>query len=277
MERWILSRLTRTIQDANAALAVYRFDLYAKACYDFFWRDFCDWYVEIIKPDFKDPARAQASARTLSVVLDATFRLMHPMIPFVTEALWGRLVSVWGREIPALKGGAWRGGTRLMLSGWPVVDALDEGAERMFSGLQDVIGTIRNVRNEHKVDQKKTVVVSLVLPGEDAASGMRENMTIIENLAGCTVKAVETNLVAPAGAVRMTINGCEVYIEGLSDPAATAQLDEKKRVELVKKIGAMKGRLSNESYIAKAPVKLVEETKQQLQEAETELARLEGR
>lgn len=158
-----------------------------------------------------------------------------------------------------------------------MVDALDEGAERMFSGLQDVIGTIRNVRNEHKVDQKKTVAVSLVLPGEDAARGMRENVTIIENLAGCTVKAVETNLVAPAGAVRMTINGCEVYIEGLSDPAATAQLDEKKRVELVKKIGAMKGRLSNESYIAKAPVKLVEETKQQLQEAETELARLEGR
>ena len=93
-DRWIVSRFNRTVEEANAALAAYRFDQYAKACYDFFWRDFCDWYVEATKPAMKDPARAAQTANVLAAVLDGALRLMHPMIPFITETIWWRLNDV---------------------------------------------------------------------------------------------------------------------------------------------------------------------------------------
>ena len=89
-DRWIVSRFNRTVAECNDALANYRFDQYAKACYDFFWRDFCDWYVEAIKPAMKDPERAAQTANVLAAVLDGSLRLLHPMIPFITETIWQR-------------------------------------------------------------------------------------------------------------------------------------------------------------------------------------------
>ena len=83
-DAWILSRFNRAIEDTNTALAAYRFDQYAKTCYDFFWRDFCGWYVEAAKPAMKDPARSASTAKVLATVLDGVLRLMHPMIPFIT-------------------------------------------------------------------------------------------------------------------------------------------------------------------------------------------------
>ena len=94
VDRWIIARLHRSVAEANAALETYRFDQYAKACYDFFWRDLCDWYIEAIKPAMKDPARAGQTANVLAAVLDAALRLMHPMIPFITETIWWRLNEV---------------------------------------------------------------------------------------------------------------------------------------------------------------------------------------
>ena len=93
-DRWIISRFNRTVREADAALATYRFDQYAKVCYDFFWNDFCDWYVEATKPALKTPATAGQTAEVLAAVLDGALRLMHPMIPFITETIWWRLNEV---------------------------------------------------------------------------------------------------------------------------------------------------------------------------------------
>ena len=93
-DRWIIARFHRTVAECDDALKSYRFDVYAKSCYDFFWRDFCDWYVEAIKPAMKDPARAPQTANVLAAVLDGSLRLMHPMIPFITETVWWRLNDV---------------------------------------------------------------------------------------------------------------------------------------------------------------------------------------
>ena len=190
-DRWIVSRFNRAVEEANAALAAYRFDQYAKACYDFFWRDFCDWYVEAIKPAMKDPARAGQTANVLAAVLDGALRLMHPMIPFITETIWWRLNEVRpqrglpGRiECPPSK--------RLVLAGWPTGRRLRQAAEFVFPKLQEVIVAIRNIRNEYKVDVKQPVTASINAP-EESAGPLRENRELIELLATCELKEVGSN------------------------------------------------------------------------------------
>ncbi len=116
-DRWIVSRFNRAVEDSNVALAVYRFDQYARACYDFFWRDFCDWYLEAAKSALKDPDRSAATAAVLSRMLDSLLRLMHPMIPFITERLWWNLHP----------------GTKLISAAWPAGGPIDTDAEQVFA------------------------------------------------------------------------------------------------------------------------------------------------
>jgi valyl-tRNA synthetase len=272
-DQWIISRFNQTVKETEAALSVYRFDQYAKACYDFFWRDFCDWYVEASKPAMKDPNRAGATAEVLAAVLDGALRLMHPVIPFITETIWWRLNEVRPqRGIPGML--ECPPSERLIKAAWPKVGPIDEGAEHVFPRLQDVITAIRNVRNEHKIDPRKPVTVSLAPPADDAARITEENRELIEVLAVCTIKQIQRNLPPLPDATRTSVNNCDIYVEGLADPAAQAQLTEKKRADLDKLIATLTGRLSNESYIAKAPPALVEQTRKQLADAEAERRKL---
>jgi valyl-tRNA synthetase len=272
-DQWIISRFNHTITEVNEALNSYRFDQYARACYDFFWRDFCDWYVEASKPAMKDPKRAAQTGQVLAAVLDGALRLMHPMIPFITETIWWKLNEVRPQrgiigvlECPP--------SPRLIKAAWPNAGPIDEGAEHVFPRLQDVIGVIRNLRNEHKVDQKRIVAVHLAPPEEIAVRVTNENRELIENLATCTIKQVAMALPQPPNAVRATVNNCDVYVEDLINPAAESARTAKRKEELLKEQSTLQARLSNEGYIARAPAKLVQQTKDRLAEIETELKKL---
>ena len=161
--------------EANAAMDVYRFDQYAKACYDFFWRDFCDWYVEAIKPAMKDPARAGQTANVLAAVLDGALRLMHPMIPFITETVWWHLNEVRPtRGLPhvlqafpsdLLVGAAWPTVTPIAAQTSSLPPAPSADVEQVFSTIQEIIGAIRNLRNQYNVNVKQPVEAS-ILSGE---------------------------------------------------------------------------------------------------------------
>ncbi len=143
--------------EADAALASYRFDQYAKMCYDFFWGDFCDWYVEASKPALKNPATAGQTANVLAAVLDGALRLMHPMIPFITETIWWRLNEVRPQrglpgsiECPAAM--------RLIKAAWPGAAHLTMPAECSSSAeYRKSSSAIRKIRNDYKVDGKKPV------------------------------------------------------------------------------------------------------------------------
>jgi valyl-tRNA synthetase len=271
-DRWIVSRFNRTVAEADSALAQYRFDTYSKLCYDFFWRDFCDWYVEAIKPAMKDPARAAQTANVLAAVLDGSLRLLHPIIPFITETIWWKLCEVRPeRGLPGRIMGCTS--QRLILAAWPKVGEFSEAAEHIFPRLQEIIGAIRNLRNDYKADPKKPVVVSISAPG-DASRSILENCELVETLGICTLRDVRSDLPQPPSSARALAAGCEVFVEGLVDENAEKERDAKKIEELTRKIGAMQGRLSNAGYIAKAPPKLVEETKKELAEAEAELKKL---
>ncbi len=268
-DRWIVTRFARTLADANAAIASYRFDLYAKACYDFFWGDFCDWYLEIIKPTLKTPAGLTSLVVAVDV-LDGVLRLLHPVTPFITEAIWGKL-----NELDPARLTCKRVSKRLCKSDWARTPPIDEESEHVFPRLQAIIGAIRNVRNDHKADPRKVLAVAIAAPGEAATRVAEANRGLIEGLATCTLRTLAPGAAPPAESVRVTVNDdCDIYIEGLIDPEAEKLRAVKLREEKTKLIAALKGRLANEGYVAKAPPKLIQETRDQLAAAEAELAKL---
>jgi valyl-tRNA synthetase len=272
VDRWIIARLHRSVAEANAALETYRFDQYAKACYDFFWRDLCDWYIEAIKPAMKDPARAGQTANVLAAVLDAALRLMHPMIPFITETIWWRLNEVRPeRGLPGVLDAV--PSKRLVQAAWPTVRELNEPAETIFPKIQELIGAIRNLRNEYNVDKKKSVSVSIATPG-DSGEAIQTNREIIELLAICRLKQVRSDLSPIANAARAQAAGCEIFIEDLVNAETQTNRQNKQCEDLLKQRSALLGRLANESYTAKAPPHLVQQTRDQLKAVEDEMKKL---
>ncbi|MFT3788445.1 MAG: valine--tRNA ligase [Tepidisphaeraceae bacterium] len=275
-DAWILSRLAKTIQAATDALTNYRFDLYATACYDFVWRDFCDWYLEATKPAMRDPARRPQTAHILATCLDVSLRLMHPVIPLITEKLYWALNDInTPRGIEGLECASPGTNQRLaMTAPFPQFTeatrklASDEIEEAMMR-LQDIVVAIRNVRNDQKVDPKKKVPVHLSCSGA-LATNATQNREFIESLAVCTLEQVGADLPEPAGSAKTTAAGATIYVAGVIDAGSS----EKRKGELVKQIAALEGRLNNPGYADRAPAKLVEQTKQQLAEAKAELAKL---
>jgi valyl-tRNA synthetase len=276
-DRWIVSRFNRAAGEAHEALSTYRFDQYAKTIYDFFWRDFCDWYVEAAKPAVRDPNRAGQTAHVLAAVLDASLRLMHPMIPFITEVIYQKLNEI--RPARGLPGRIdLHSGLRTQHSGllikapWPTVGDFSQAAEHIFPKLQEVIGAIRNARNAANVPQRQKVNVTMIAPPEPARQ-INENREMIELLATCTITAAAPDATAPPNAIRTSTAGVEIHVD-LADPNADKAMSEKRCADLKKQIATLRGRLSNESYTAKAPAHLVQQTKDQLAAAEAEAAKL---
>ena len=268
IDRWILSRLAAAMREANAALSEYRFDQYAKVCYDFFWRDFCDWYVEAVKPAMRDPARAPQTANVLAACLSASLRLMHPMIPFITEKLFWRLnevrseCSVPGLPLPQAK--------QLIRAAWPTLEdrVIDPAVERQVERLQGIIAAIRNVRNLHKIDPRKPVTV-FIKTAEPLAS-----IEAVELLATCRIASIGAAVTPASNATAIAAGDCEIFIEGLVDETADAERNAKRKEDLLRQKAAMEGRLNNAGYIAKAPLRLVEETRQQLATVIAELEKI---
>jgi valyl-tRNA synthetase len=271
-DRWIVSRFNRTVVACNEALENYRYDQYAKTCYDFFWGDVCDWYLEAIKPAMRDEKRAGQTANILAAVLDGSLRLMHPMIPFITETIFWKLNEVRPHrglperlECPPSE--------RLIDAAWPRVTGFQEAAEHIFPKIQEVVGALRNLRNEHKVDPKRTISVT-ISAGAEPARQIEDNRELIELLAICRINQIGANVSGPANAARATAAGVEIFVSDLADEAAEQQRQSKRLDELLKQEAALQGRMANEAYMKKAPPHLVKQTQDQLAAVQAELAKL---
>jgi valyl-tRNA synthetase len=272
VDRWIIARFNRTLTACDEAIKSYRFDVYAKSCYDFFWGDFCDWYVEAIKPALKDPARSAQTADVLAAVLDGALRLMHPMIPFITETVWWRLNDV--RPTRGIRGRIdCPPSKRLVLAKWPTATPVADSAEEDFAKLQALISAIRTIRNDYQVNPKQSVDVYIKAPAE-ASTKILADRELVEMLGTCALKDVRADLPAVENAVTAGAAGCDIFVTGLIDPNAEKTRLAKEIEAREKSVQAMKTRLSNEAYIAKAPPKLVQETRDQLANAEAELVKL---
>jgi valyl-tRNA synthetase len=251
-DRWILSRFNRVTAEVNEALKTFRFHEAANGIYDFFWGEFCDWYLELVKPRLMESAGAEANrvaCTNLVALFEAALRLLHPVMPFITEEIWQAMYD--GK--PPVKS--------IALAVYP---APDEGqinlvAETEMAVLQDLIVSVRNVRAEIKVEPKVKVPVQVFVPDAATRRMIEENRGAVERLANAeSVKFVESSLAKAAGARSTARFDVHVIYEKKIDVAAERERLKKELEKIERDIANGQRQLSNEGFLAKAPANVVE-------------------
>jgi len=263
-DHWILSRFHRVTKDVNEAWQTYRFHEAANRIYDFFWGDFCDWYIELMKPRLApqndaEQASAGVACGNLVSLFEASLRLLHPVMPFITEEIWHAVYD----GHPPLKS--------IALAAYPQADEqqFDLAAETNMAILQDLIVSVRNLRAELKVEQKQKVPIQVYTQDAEIKSLLEQNQSAIQRLAGVeSVTFVETSLSQLAGARSTARFDVHVVYEKKIDVAAERQRLTKELEQMEKEIASSTRQLGNEQFLAKAPAKVVEGMRQRLAELE---------
>jgi valyl-tRNA synthetase len=261
-DRWILSRFNRVAADVNGALATYRFHEAANRIYDFFWGEFCDWYLELIKPRLNfeqagDKTAARLACANLVSLFDGSLRLLHPVMPFITEEIWQAMYE--GK--PALKS--------IALAAYPQSDSqqLNLAAETEMAILQDLIVSVRNLRAELKVEPKVKVPIQVFAHEPEIRTMIEHNRGAVERLANVeTIRFVETSLAKQAGAHSTARFDVHVIYERTIDVGAERERLNKELERLEKGIGSGQRQLGNEQFLAKAPLTVVENLRKQQRE-----------
>ena len=262
VDRWIIARLAHALAAYDRGIRSYRFNEVAEASYDFVWREVCDWYLEAIKPTVRaDPAQQQV----LRTVLDASLRLLHPAMPFITERLWGAVAAtgqagVLGVPLPR--------SANCADASWPVVEdrAVDAGAVAAFARVQALVEAIRTLRGARQVPPKRRITL---LAPTAVQTLVADAGGVVEALAG--LESVQpTGATRPAGAVPLAFEGEELFLVNLVDQVDAGS--ERIRLERVvadktKVISGFEAKLGNPGYLAKAKPELVAETRRLLEEA----------
>ena len=268
-DRWILSRVARAAATATTGLERFRLHEVAEGLYHFFWGDVCDWYLELVKARLGPgaaPASREAARTTLVTALDHAFRLLHPIVPFVTAELWERLPS---------PGGATRAAD-LIVAPWPegLVAWQDEAAERGMRDVQQLIPEARRRRTEYGVPEGERVGVHLTGAPEAFESVLTDQLASLERLA--RVGRVSFDPGEGVGAHAILDNGSELFIplEGVID---VGRERTRLRDEIVRLEGQHQGvqkRLQNESFASKAPAEVVEKERGRAEQLVEQAAKL---
>jgi valyl-tRNA synthetase len=248
VERWILSRLNETTKSVNKALSDYRYDEASNAIYQFFWHEFCDWYIEMVKPVLLgrhgSEAGQQRAKRVLLEVLDRSLRLLHPFMPFITEEIWQKLGGVEPSIMVAL---------------YPAAEEMFEDieAERMVRAVQAMITAVRNARAERGFTPKDRFKLYVRCEGRD--SGFFEDYSyLLMDLARLT--DVIINGEPPAGAHHDVVEGFTISIE-FPEKVVTKEQQERAQRELEKsrkELESLDAKLVNEQFMKNAPPAIVE-------------------
>jgi valyl-tRNA synthetase len=271
IDRWLFSRLAATISLVNEALQNYRFHEAAQGVYQFFWGDFCDWYIEWVKPDLQsaDKDRAVAAWRNLFAALDAALRLLHPFMPFITEELWHQLPQPVGAKSIALDK------FPEARTEWKNAQALEQ-----FGLIQDAMVALRNIRAEMKLDPKKKIEAEFSSADERARKTMQSNREGIFRLASLSeLKISSERLPQSGGAVRSTalFEVRIAYVTETLDVAAEAARLRKLIEGLEKAVVAKEKQLANSTFRSRAPEDIVRGLEATLAEQTTELRKLRSR
>jgi valyl-tRNA synthetase len=261
-DRWILSRFNRAAKDVNESLQTYRFDEAATRIYDFFWGEFCDWYLELIKPRLNfeegaDMGPARVACANLVNLFEASLRLLHPVMPFITEEIWHAIHD--GK--PPLKSVA--------LAAYPASNEkqIDLVAETNMAILQDLIVSVRNLRAELKVEPKIKVTIEFFAHEPAIRSLLEQNLGAIERLGSVEkVIFVEESLEKVPGARSTSRFDVHVVYEKKIDVVAERERLTKDLEKIEKEQANGQRQLSNERFLAKAPAKVVEGLKTRAEE-----------
>jgi valyl-tRNA synthetase len=249
-DRWIVSRFNRVAREVNDALVAYRFDDAARAIYDFFWGEFCDWYIELVKPRLTfdgDKEAARISVGNLVTLFEGALRLLHPVMPFITEEIWH---AVYDGKPPLAS---------IALAAYPQADEVrvDLEAETEMAILQDLIVSVRNLRAELKVEHKEKVPIEVFTEDAAVRKLIEGNQGAVERLANVDhVMFVDHSLTASA---RHTARfDVRVVYEKKIDVAMECEKLKKELERIEREIANGQRQLGNEQFLAKAPAQVVE-------------------
>jgi valyl-tRNA synthetase len=275
-DRWIVSRLQRVEAEISKGFSDYRFDNVANALYKFVWDEYCDWYLELAKVQIQtgEPNQQRATRRTLLRVLETVLRLAHPVIPFITEALWQKVAPLAGRY-PA---GAAEGEASVMVQPYPIAEAskLDEEAEQWAADLKAVIDACRNLRGE--MNLSPAVKVPLL------ATGNAERLRTFAPYAQALARLSEVQIIADEAALDAQADGAPIAIVGSDKLVLKVEIDvavERERLSkeiarLGNEVTKCNAKLQNESFVAKAPPAVVEQEQKRLADFEATMGKLKA-
>jgi len=271
-DRWILSRLATVTGQVTEALAEYRFADAARVLYDFAWDEFCSFYVEMVKGRLQDAASRPVAQRVLAHTLDRLLRLLHPMIPFVTEEVWQLLADVAphrGIDVPE------RAAASIMIAPWPECDRArqDPQIEARFARFQQVLRAVRDIRSRQNVPPKTRLEFSVRCDVEVAAL-LRPMEAYFPSLAGAHMTACGPEIEPPPLTANVALPGAEVLVD-LADLIDLGAEIERKKQELTKLdgfIAAKEKKLANASFLERAPADVVQKERDSLKELQEQQA-----
>ena len=269
-DAWIFSRLAKLSAEVTKDIETYQFGEMARELHAFFWNEFCDWYIEFSKASLREEGDARLQTqRNLVYVLDNALRLLHPAMPFVTEAIWENVPHAEG-EAPAL-----------MMAKWPEPESLasliDEESERAVSLLCDVVSAVRSTRARYGISPKQELPVVLRAGFENARVLEGLKSQILSMARASELSIVPSDAHKPAESACVVAHGCEVYcvLTGLIDFEAERARLTKERATLQKDEAKFAKKLSNPGFLAKAAPEIVEKDTAKLAELRDKLARVE--
>ncbi|WP_269620070.1 valine--tRNA ligase [Zhongshania sp. BJYM1] len=274
-DRWIISKLQQTEQAVANAMGQYRLDLASQAIYEFIWNEYCDWYLELSKPVlWDDNARDEAkrgTRRTLIRVLEATLRMAHPFMPFITEEIWQRVAPIAGVDFKP-------DDDTIMLQAYPVSadEKVDELAVADVEWLKQVILAIRNIRGEMNVPPSKALTLLLKNGSEEDLRRLTANRQSLSKLAKLDdIQWLAESDEAPMSATQL-VGAMEVLVpmSGLIDKAAEIARLEKEIQKLDKEIQRLSGKLGNAGFLDKAPADVVAKEQEKLAGQQAALTKL---
>ncbi len=270
-DRWILSRLNRTVSEVSDLMTNYRFNSAVKALYDFIWHDFCDWYVEMIKPRLSLPEGdkdRQAAEKVAHLVLNHILRLLHPFAPFVTEEIWNHLYfGRAGGEFPSVSSQKWPECQK---------ELVDEDLEETLNRVQDVVTSIRNIRSEMNVPPAKKADVLIRVDNKALQKILEENKNHILNLGQVEDLTIDMKISKPDHAASAVIREAEIFIplEGLIDLEQERMRLEKEISRVTQLLEKTNRKLSNEDFLRRAPKEIIEKEKARRQDYRTMVEKL---
>jgi valyl-tRNA synthetase len=272
-DRWIRSRFGATIAEVRAQLDAYRFDLAAQALYEFAWYEYCDWYLELSKPALQsaDASEVQkrGTRRTLVQVLEGCLRLLHPMMPFITEEIWQSIAPL-----------AARSGPTIMLQPYHLAKEFpqDAAAEGAIAAIKAAILGARQIRGQLDIPQSREIVIHYQSPHEDDQHSLAASLSVVKavgRISELKIAAVGAQL-PPSASASIDQRTISAPLAGLiDDPAAELARLQKRKAKAEQELGRARGKLSNPNFVASAPADIVAEARERIANFERQVAEAE--
>ncbi|MDY6976019.1 MAG: valine--tRNA ligase [Pseudomonadota bacterium] len=273
-DRWIWAKFQQTLVEFEKALEDYRFDIAAQTVYEFTWNQFCDWYLELTKPVLNNDASTEAEKRgtrhTLINVLESLLRLLHPLMPFITDTIWQRVVPLSALKVEE--------GASIMVQAFPEVDAAkqDDKVLADIEWVKKFIVGIRNIRGEMDISPNKPLNALLKNVSDEDARRLDAAKAFLDKLSKLeTVTILKDGEEAPASATAL-VGEMEILIPmaGLIDKDAELARITKAMEKIEKDVSRTRGKLGNEKFVSNAPEAVIEKERGKLEEGEKALAKL---